>query len=69
VVNETWKSIAYMLRENPLVVVGFLLIGIVVWEYLKAGRQHQWSLWPAYLVWPATLIGILCLLTGLFRWR
>jgi hypothetical protein len=38
-------------------------------EYLRLRRQHHWSPWPAYFVWPTALIGIACLVTGLFYWR
>jgi hypothetical protein len=41
----------------------------VISEYLKLGRQRHWSLWPAYLMWPTALIGIICLVTGLLGFR
>lgn len=36
-------------------------------EYLKLGGKHGWSRWPAYLLWPCLLFGILFLVIGLFR--
>lgn len=41
----------------------------VVWEYLKLGSQHHWSPWPAYAMWPTGLVGVGCLIWGLFRFR
>ena len=96
--DESWKMISYMLHRNPLVIVGFVFIGIsgvllahiqlkmvrvgnkfpygkyltrrglgVPLEYLKMRGEHGWSPWPAYLMWPAAIIGVACLLLGLFR--
>ena len=36
-------------------------------EYLKARKQHHWPAWPAYLVWPCLIAGIVLLVIGLFR--
>ena len=36
-------------------------------EYLKMRTQHGWSPWPAYLIWPTAVIGVICLLVGLFQ--
>ena len=41
----------------------------VAWDYLKAGRLHNWSPWPAYMMWPAAFLGVACLILGLFRLR
>jgi len=36
-------------------------------QYLKIRTQHGWSPWPVYLLWPSAVIGIVCLVVGLFR--
>jgi len=36
-------------------------------EYLKIRGERGWSAWPAYLMWPAAIIGVVCLVIGLFR--
>jgi hypothetical protein len=96
--DDNWKMISYMLHKNPLVIVGFIFIGIsgvllahiqlkmvrignkvpygkyltrqnfdVPLQYLRIRNQHGWSPWPAYLLWPAAVIGVVCLVIGLFQ--
>jgi hypothetical protein len=36
-------------------------------EYLRIRDQHRWSPWPAYLIWPALVLGIVSLVFGLFH--
>jgi hypothetical protein len=36
-------------------------------EYLRIRKQHGWSPWPAYLLWPCLLAGIALLIAGLLR--
>jgi hypothetical protein len=36
-------------------------------EYLNQRMKHGWSPWAAYLFWPTALIGVICLVIGLFR--
>ncbi len=90
-----WHVIAYVVRHDPLPVLGFALIGVgsVMWwhlqlvmtragyktrmfqqfpndiglpvQYLKVRSGHGWSPWPAYLIWPCLVLGILFLVGGL----
>jgi hypothetical protein len=36
-------------------------------EYLKIRSKHDWSPWPAYLVWPCAAAGVALLVFGLFH--
>jgi len=36
-------------------------------EYLKIRAKHGWSPWPAYLVWPCLIAGVILLVFGLFH--
>jgi hypothetical protein len=36
-------------------------------QYLKVRMKHDWSPWPAYLVFPCVFVGIGLLVFGLFR--
>lgn len=36
-------------------------------RYVNMRAEHGWSPWPAYLMWPAAIIGVVCLLLGLFQ--
>jgi hypothetical protein len=36
-------------------------------KYLKIRCEHGWSPWPAYLLWPSLILGIVSLVVGLFR--
>jgi hypothetical protein len=36
-------------------------------KYLKVRSEHGWSPWPAYLLWPSLILGIVSLVVGLFR--
>jgi hypothetical protein len=36
-------------------------------KYLKIRSQHGWSPWPAYLLWPSLILGVVTLVVGLFR--
>jgi len=36
-------------------------------DYLKARRKYGWSPWPVYCLWPCLVVGLLCLVFGLFR--
>jgi len=36
-------------------------------QYLKVRSRHDWSPWPAYLLWPCLLAGVIGLVFGLFR--
>ena len=36
-------------------------------QYLKIRSKHSWSPWPAYLLFPCTIIGIGLLVFGLFH--
>jgi len=86
-----------MARHDPLVILGFLLIGAFAvlffhvqfkmreagWsaytvfvspqklslpiEYLKIRKQRGWSPWPAYLILPCLLAGIVLLVVGVYR--
>jgi hypothetical protein len=38
-------------------------------EYLRVRRRQGWSPWPAYLVWPSLVFGMVALVVGLFRLR
>ncbi len=44
----------------------FLLVEIPV-DYLRLRRKYGWSPWPAYLTWPMFVIGVVLLLTGVFK--
>jgi hypothetical protein len=94
-IHENLRVIADMAKHDPLVILGFCLLGasgilyarmlvkmsraglrVVYWrfdgkyrlpsEYLKARRDHGWSPWPAYLIWPCVALGIAALVGGLF---
>jgi len=95
--RENWRAIVEMTRHDPLVILGFLLIGAFVvlffhvqfkmqeaghkaydvfvssrkyampTEYLRIRKQHGWSPWPAYLIWPCLLLGIAVLVIGVYR--
>lgn len=99
--SETLRTLAYMVRHDPAVVVGLALIGAastlffhltlklsragfrsyvvfkpplvlasngaIPGEYLKVRRKYGWSPWPAYCLWPCLVVGIVCLVFGLFR--
>jgi hypothetical protein len=43
---------------------GFILEVNLPSEYLQARSQQGWSGWPAYLVWPCFVLGILLLFLG-----
>jgi len=36
-------------------------------RYLKVRSEHNWSAWPAYLVWSCLVLGVFLLVLGLFR--
>jgi hypothetical protein len=36
-------------------------------QYLKLRAKHDWSPWPAYLLVPCVVLGIVVLVFGLFR--
>jgi hypothetical protein len=36
-------------------------------KYLKVRKQHGWSPWPVYLMWPCLIGGFAFLVIGLFR--
>jgi len=36
-------------------------------SYLRLRRQKGWSPWPVYLIIPFLLVGVVCLILGLFR--
>jgi hypothetical protein len=44
---------------------GFILDSSIPGEYLKARTRYGWAAWPAYVVWPCLLAGILLLAGGL----
>ena len=94
---QNLRDLFYMTRHDPMVVVGFLLVGTFSilfihiqfkmrsigyntnpmftrpsdWglpaKYLKVRSEHGWSPWPAYLLWPSLILGIVGLVVGLFR--
>jgi hypothetical protein len=96
-VDENLRMFVYMVRHNPLVVVGLGLIGVAgaLWfhallqlervglgssavfkfggnwgipvEYLKVRRNFGWPAWPAYFLWPCFVVGVVCLVVGVFR--
>lgn len=35
--------------------------------YLRVRSQQGWSPWPAYLIWPFGIVGVILLVMGLFR--
>lgn len=50
----------------------FFGIKNLVWTlpaaYLRmCSHEKQWSPWPAYLIWPCGIVGIVLLVIGLFR--
>jgi len=96
--DENLKMISYMIRHDPLLIAGLILIGIsgilsisiqlklvrlghkfpyskyltksnwdLPQQYLRIRTEQGWSPWPAYLIWPAGIVGVICLLVGLFR--
>ncbi|MGH9688644.1 MAG: hypothetical protein ACRD5K_16290 [Candidatus Acidiferrales bacterium] len=89
-----WHVIVYVMRHDPLPVLGFLFLGAsavlffhiqsamakaghkvhfqgfildigLPGEYLKTRTRHGWAAWPAYVVWPCLILGILLLIGGL----
>jgi hypothetical protein len=36
-------------------------------SYLRLRREKGWSPWPVYLIIPFLLVGVVCLILGLFR--
>jgi len=38
-------------------------------QYLYVRKEQGWSPWPAYLVWPCHLLGLIALVAGLFLLR
>jgi hypothetical protein len=99
--DENLKMFLFMVRHDPVVVVGLALIGTasalffhaavklsrvgfrssvifkppliltsnwgIPTQYLKLCRTHGWSPWPVYCLWPCLVVGIVCLVFGLFR--
>ena len=92
--------ILYMIRQNPLVICGLLLIGLsgfmvariqlrmlkagykfpyakyltkrnweVPRDYLTEHGRQGWSPWIAYFIGPVAIVGVICLVLGLFRMR
>lgn len=47
-------------------ILNFLLFEVPL-DYLRLRRNHGWSPWPAYLIWPTLLAGIALLVTGVFK--
>lgn len=47
-------------------IFNFLLVEIPV-DYLRLRTKYRWSPWPAYLMWPALLFGLMFLVIGFFR--
>ncbi len=35
--------------------------------YLRVRSKHGWSPWPAYLLWPCMIVGIVIFALGVFR--
>jgi hypothetical protein len=61
-IQKKMKGIGY----RPHYFGALLYDGKLPAEYLKVRKQHQWSPWPAYLVWPSLALGIFALVVGLF---
>jgi hypothetical protein len=36
-------------------------------EYLKVRKKYGWPGWPVYFLWPSLLVGVVCLIVGVFR--
>src|SRR5258706_1162808 len=68
-----WQSFVVLRRLEEC---GYKMHGLpTVWivtmplAYLNLGDRYQrgWSVWPAYLVWASAVVGMVALVTGLFR--
>ncbi len=47
-------------------IFNFLLVAIPV-DYLRNTAKYGWSAWPAYLVWPLLIGGLVLFVIGVFR--
>ena len=47
-------------------IFNFLLVAIPV-DYLRNRAKYGWSAWPAYLVWPLLIVGLVLFAIGVFR--
>jgi len=47
-------------------IFNFLLVAVPV-DYLRNRTKYGWSAWPAYLVWPLLVGGLVLLVIGVFR--
>ncbi len=47
-------------------IFNFLLVEIPV-DYLRIRAKYGWSAWPAYLVWPALIGGLVLFVIGVFK--
>jgi len=42
------------------------LLGEVPVDYLRLSRKHGWPRWPAYVIWPILVSGLILLSVGVF---
>ena len=47
-------------------IFNFLLVDVPV-DYLKTRAKYGWSAWPAYLVWPVLIGGLVLFVIGVFK--
>jgi hypothetical protein len=47
-------------------IFNFLLVEIPV-DYLRVRAKYGWSPWPAYIVWPALIGGLVVFFIGVFK--
>jgi hypothetical protein len=47
-------------------IFNFLVVVVPV-DYLRVRAKYGWSPWPAYLVWPALIGGLVVLTIGVFK--
>jgi hypothetical protein len=47
-------------------IFNFLLVAVPV-DYLRNKAKYGWSAWPAYLMWPLLVCGLVLFVIGVFR--
>jgi hypothetical protein len=47
-------------------IANFLLVEVPV-DYWRLRAKYEWSPWPAILVWPALIAGLVLFVLGVFR--
>jgi len=68
-----WQSFVVLRRlsESGYKMHGLPTVWIVTMPLaylnLRDKSQYGWSVWPAYIVWASAVVGMVALVTGLFR--